>query len=314
MTTLPLLFLERLREIIPAHLFDVCAESFCREKPLSVRINTLRTSREEVLRILNERHIRYEEIPWCVEALILNNISQREFAKEGLIEQGRLYVQSLSSMLPARILLPKPGEDILDMCAAPGSKTTQMAALMDNQGKITAIEAIKDRFYKLKSVVSLLGAANVELKLMDARKFRSPNRLFDKILVDSPCSSEGRFRIQDRKTYQYWSPRKIKEMAHKQKGLLLSASRLLKNTGTLVYSTCTFAPEENEKVIDWLLKKTKGAMEVMPVHCDGVDSYPAMTQWQNKRFSDEVRSCLRILPRETMEGFFIAKLIKKRPL
>ena len=133
---------------------------------------------------------------------------------------------------------------------------------------------------------------------------------FDKILVDAPCSSEGRFKIADKKTFAYWSLRKIKEMVHKQRGLLLNASRLLKPGGTLVYSTCTFAPEENEGVVNWLLKKTAGALKVEPVLLDDVVSYPAVEEWEGKIFNPAVRNCFRVLPTSEMEGFFITKIVK----
>jgi len=186
-----------------------------------------------------------------------------------------------------------------------------MAALMHNQGLIVAVEAIRNRYYRLKSVCSLLGVKNATSKLMDGRRFKPQGQLFDKILVDAPCSSEGRFNTAHPKTFAYWSPRKIKEMSRKQKGLLLAASRALKPGGTLVYSTCTFAPEENEAVVDWLLRKTEGAIELLPLQVDDVQSYPTLEDWQERTFSPEVHKCLRVLPAKDIEGFFLVKLIRK---
>jgi 16S rRNA (cytosine1407-C5)-methyltransferase len=226
-----------------------------------------------------------------------------------LINDGFLYRQSLSSMLPALILAPCPGERVLDMCAAPGSKTTQMAAMMNNEGEIVAVEAIHQRSYKLRSVVEKMGAGNVSLKLTDARQFRS-HQLFDRILVDAPCSSEGRFKVREPKTFAYWSPRKIREMARKQKGLLLSASRLLKPGGVMVYSTCTFAPEENEGAVDWLMRKTQGALDVEAVDLKDIPRYPCLPEWRGKVFDSRVQKCLRVLPEDGMEGFFITKFVK----
>ncbi|MBI5150808.1 MAG: RsmB/NOP family class I SAM-dependent RNA methyltransferase [Candidatus Omnitrophica bacterium] len=285
---------------------DIIA-SFSRPDILSVRVNTIKTTREEMISRLKERHISFREIPWSGEALVLEGIPREELGRMDLINDGSLYRQSLSSMLPALVLAPRPGERVLDMCAAPGSKTTQMAALMNNEGEIVAVEAIRGRYYRLRSVVEQMGATNVALKLTDARRFHSPV-LFDRILVDAPCSSEGRFKINDPETYAYWSPRKIKEMVRKQRGLLLHASRLLKPGGVLVYSTCTFAPEENEGVIDWLLRKTQRKLTVQPVFFEGVTSYPALLTWQKKSFNRQVENCLRVLPSGGMEGFFIAKI------
>ena len=172
------------------------------------------------------------------------------------------------------------------------------------------VEAIRQRYYKLRSVVEQMGAANIALKIMDGRRFKC-DQLFDKILVDAPCSSEGRFHMDHPKTFAYWSPRKIKEMVRKQRGLLLSASRLLKPGGVMVYSTCTFAPEENEGVVDWLLRKTQGSLDMEAMDLKDIPHYPCLPEWQEKVFDPRVQRCLRILPENGMEGFFIAKFVKE---
>jgi 16S rRNA (cytosine1407-C5)-methyltransferase len=151
---------------------------------------------------------------------------------------------------------------------------------MNNEGILVANEPIRGRFYKLKSVLQLTGA-KATLSMVDGRRFRvKEGGLFDRVLVDAPCSAEGRFKEDEPKTYAYWSTRKIREMAHKQKGLLLNASRLVKTGGILLYSTCTFAEEENEEVVDWFAKKAQG--------------YKMLLQ-------------TRLEPDGRMEGFFIAK-------
>ncbi len=306
---LPDLFLERLRSIIPEeHLLSVSA-SFSAEKPLSVRINKLKDAEGSVLGHWTGLGISYRKISWCPDAFIIEPMTSRELDKDNLIQEGRIYCQGLASMLPVTVLNPEPGERVLDMCAAPGSKTTQIAAMMQNQGRIECLEPVRERYYKLKKILHQYGVTMTRLYCLDARRFRSEHP-FDKILADVPCSSEGRFRVMDRKSYAYWSPRKIKEMTHKQRGILLNACRLLKTGGTLVYSTCTFAPEENEGVIDWVLRKTDGTMKVEPIGIPGVDTYPSLTRWQKKVFDPQVSHCLRVLPGREMEGFFMARLIK----
>ncbi len=333
MSTLPVLFLDRLKRIVPQYKYHLCWESFASVSPLMIRINTLKISRRELLESLGRLNISYVPILPIPDALELKNISTRQLQETEIFKKGFVYCQSLSSMLPAMILDPKPGERVLDMCAAPGSKTTQMAALMHNQGIIVAVEVIRERFYKLKSVVQAQGAEIVSPRLMDARRFRPPRppirnfprsrhlshlqpssrslgepELFDKVLVDAPCSSEARFKVDEPKTYRYWSPRKIKEMVRKQRGLLLNASRWLKPDGVLVYSTCSFAPEENEGVVNWLLKKTQGTLKVIPAPLKNVETYPAVLKWQENIFDRQLDNCVRVLPNERMEGFFIAKL------
>lgn len=301
-SSVPLLFLERLTRIWG----NSGASEFLEYGKLStVRVNTIKTNTKDIKEILENKGIYFRIVPWNPQALIV----EPGTVPSDLFQDGLLYSQGLSSMLPVLVLDPKPGDRVLDMCAAPGSKTTQMAAFMNNEGLITAIEAIRGRFYKLKSVITLLGAGNVEVKMLDARRYRNPGG-FDKILVDAPCSSEGRFRTSDPESYAYWSPRKIKEMVRKQRGLLLSASRLLKPGGVMVYSTCTFAPEENEGVVDWLLRKTAGSLTVDPVVFDSVAAYPAIEEWEGRTYRKDVRNCMRVLPTKEMEGFFIAKFKK----
>lgn len=303
---LPPLFMERLPTIIPGGLLEGVLASFSREKPVCVRINTIKTDRDTVCARLEQDGVRFEDIPGVPGALVLRGTTARDLSQSGLVKDGLIYIQGLSSMLPVLALDPQPGDRVLDMCAAPGSKTTQMAALMKNEGTITALEAVRPRFYKLKAVSALLGAGNIEFRVMDARRFRD-SQGFDKILVDAPCSSEGRFCAGDPDSFGYWSARKIKEMVRKQRGIVLSASRLLKPGGVMVYSTCTFAPEENEGVVDWLLRKTEGRLALLDIDFEGTLTYPALTQWETRDFDPRVSRCRRVLPSENRDGFFIAK-------
>ena len=310
MKTLPPEFIERLEKIIPKECFNDVLETFSRPNPVSIRVNVLKSKKENVMFFLRKQNIHYLDVTWYHDALILDTAAKREITETALVKNGFIFIQSLSSMLAPLILNPKPGEHVLDMCAAPGGKATQMAAMMQNQGSILALECVRPRFYKLKSVISLLDARNIHPKLADARRFSRGVNLFDRILLDVPCSSEGRFKTNEEKTSQYWSFRKIKEMARKQKELALAASRFLKPGGVMVYSTCTFAPEENEAIIDWLLKKTDNRLRVIKPDNFPIRTYPAVTHWNNKDFNPQVADCLRVLPDQAMEGFFIAKLMR----
>ncbi|MFA5059563.1 MAG: RsmB/NOP family class I SAM-dependent RNA methyltransferase [Candidatus Omnitrophota bacterium] len=307
---LPEIFLQRLREIIPPEEFEYRYQLFSQRRALSLRVNTLKSNADEVGQILCENGFRFEPVSWYKHVLILQDTLPKDLDTTQILQKGLAYIQSLSSMLPVLALNPQPSENVLDMCAAPGSKTTQIASHMNNQGSIVALDAVRDRCYKLRSVISLLGVSIADVKFLDARKFKT-NMLFDKILVDASCSAEGRFSTLEPKTLAYWSPRKIKEMVHKQRGILLAASRLLKSGGSLVYSTCTFSPEENEGVIDWFLRKTKENFKVEEIQMDFVPRYPSLLSWGQKDFRKEVKNCLRVLPTKDMEGFFITKLVKE---
>ena len=302
--SLPSVFLDRIKTILPVDFNP--SEGFAMPKHKSFRINTLKLSLAEARKALTEQAIPFDVVPWYEPAFTVPVEFARQVLDSALAQEGKIYAQGLESMLPVIALDPKPGEVVLDLCAAPGSKTTQIAAHMQNQGKLIANEHVRDRFYRLRSVVAIMGA-EAELKMNDGRKFTGAGNLFDRILVDAPCSSEGRFKTDDPKSTLYWNVRKIHEMAHKQKGLLLSASRLLKPGGELVYSTCTFAPEENEAVVDWLLRKTEGRLSIEEIRMKSIASYPAVTTWNDRNFNAAVAKSLRVLPTEKLEGFFLAK-------
>lgn len=307
---LPPVFIERLENIVPPAHFPSVLAAFGQKRSASIRWNSIKGDRLELLDDLKARGVAFTTQPWSDLAFMLQGVESTEVSRWNLSEQGKIYIQSLSSMLPAVVLGPQPGEVILDLCAAPGSKTTQMAAMMHNSGRIVAVEAVRDRLYRLKSVVNLLGATIVETKCLDGRRFRCEEP-FDRVLVDVPCSSEGRFKTYDKKSVGYWSPRKIREMVQKQRGLLLNACRMLKPGGVLVYSTCTFAPEENEGVVNWVLRKSEGEVALAPIEIPGIERYPALAGWNDKEFNPQVAHCCRVLPTAMMEGFFMAKFIKK---
>ena len=304
-------FLERLKLIVPQQEFPAVAASFSSVDILSVRVNPLKDGVQEVLSRLEMEGAILKPVPWCPHAYTVRGMAHEAVSHHPLAGEGKLYQQSLSSMIPALVLDARPGERILDACAAPGSKTTQIAAMMRNDGSIVAVEAVKGRFFRLKSVCELLGATAVTCKLCDVRRFRPPDgELFDKVLVDAPCSSEGRFKADDPDSVAYWSLRKIKEMSYKQKGILMSASRLLKPGGVLVYATCTFAPEENEEVVDWFLHKSEGQFFVEDAGVDGVPGLPCLTQWGKAQYHKDVMKCLRVRPGLGHTGFFVAKFKK----
>jgi len=299
---LPPAFEERLREILPQRP----ASAFLPKQFQCFRINTLKIGVEDALTLLINRKIGFQRVDFCPYAIIVSIEAAQELLRSEIVNDGLLYAQGLQSLLPVLVLDPRPQQRVLDLCAAPGSKTSQIAMHMHNEGTLKANEPILQRLYRLKSVLELTGA-KAQISSIDGRRLKEHQALFDRILVDAPCSSEGRFVAQNPKSFGYWSVRKIKEMSHKQKGLLLNASRLLAPGGILVYSTCTFAPEENEEVVDWFLRKAEGNFELSPIQMDGVKTYPCLTKWQKRPFDPRIKDAMRILPDERMEGFFIAK-------
>jgi 16S rRNA (cytosine1407-C5)-methyltransferase len=202
----------------------------------------------------------------------------------------------------------------LDLTAAPGSKTTQLCALMKNQGRILANDNNPIRLEKLKANAQNQGATNVEtLPPGDGGLVWKDNfEKFDRVLLDAPCSSEGRFQLETPSSYGYWREDTNRKMAKDQRRLFKSAFLSLKPGGTMVYSTCTFAPEENEMVLQWALETYGDAIQMeevsqaLPLHTRG------LTTWGDLKFNPSVVKSVRVIPTADMEGFFVAKLTKTR--
>lgn len=311
MHELPDEFVQRLKLIIHEQHRHAVLNSFSAEKPLTVRVNTLRNSVENITRTLEQAGIPFSVPLWQSHAIIIDNQWREHIINSEQYRDGQLYSQNLSSQLVPLILDPQADEEILDMCAAPGSKTCQIACLMHNHGRLAAVEKIRKRFFKLRANLAQQHVTNAHTYLDDATGLwrKTPER-FDRILLDAPCSSEARFNTNDAKSFSHWSPRKIRECARKQKKLIASAIQCLKPGGTLVYSTCSFAPEENEAVLDHALARFHNVIEMQALPLP-IDNYTAgLTQWQDNSFSDSVRHARRIIPDGVMEGFFIAKLRK----
>lgn len=284
MSNLPSKFLERIQILYPDDYTKI-VESFHAKKSISIRTNTLKTTSNELKEQLQKSGIIFTEVEWYIDALVIKNKTARELTALPLYKEGLFYIQNLSSMIPALWLNPQPGEKVLDLAAAPGSKTTQMAMMMENKGEIIANDISRSRVFKLKRNIMEQGVINVRVENINgAGIWKKYREYFNKVLLDAPCSAEGRFDKYDPETYKYWSPKKIKVFSKLQKWLLRSAVSSTEIGGIIVYSTCTFAPEENEKVIEWILEKEKENIEVMETK--------------------------RILPDEIMEGFYIAKLRK----
>ena len=309
---LPEAFEAKLRRIIPANQWDRVLRSFSGERPTTFRVNSLKPDTSSLKERLEPLGFKIENVVWYKDAFILRKGRQKDLEKTGLYEKGQIYVQGLSSMVPPLILAPSPGEKVLDLTAAPGSKTTQLSALMKNQGSITANDNNAIRVEKLKANTALQGATNVTvLEAGDGGMvWKENHEAFDKVLLDAPCSSEGRFHLDTPSTYGYWREDTNRKMAKDQRRLLKSAVLSVKPGGTLVYSTCTFAPEENEMVVQWALETYADALEVetitlpLPFHTHG------LPQWADAKFHPSVVKSVRVLPTPDVEGFFAVKFKK----
>lgn len=307
---LPEKFLERLQRLYTAKELEKVFEAMSSRPLPSFRTNTLKTTSESLQQSLEQQGFQLESVVWFPDAFIVHNKSIRDLTETEEYKQGLLYIQNLSSMVPALVLDPQESDTVLDLTAAPGSKTTLLAALVQNQGKIVANDLSRPRLYKLQANLKMYGVTNTQIANVPGQAFwkKYPEQ-FDKTLVDVPCTMEGRIRCDDPDSYKDWSPRKVKDLAVRQQYLLRSAVAATKVGGTIVYSTCTLSPEENEGVIDWILKKEGGAISVESVSLKGLSAGYGISEW-SKAYNPQVKNALRMFPSTSMEGFFVAKLKK----
>jgi len=292
-------FIERYENLTD---FEEFKKSISNQLKKSIRVNTLKTSVKE----LKSRITGLEQIPWCEEGFY---IEKKETAVGNLREHflGYFYVQEAASMIPALILKPEQGDLVLDMSAAPGSKTTQMAAMMKNKGVIIANDIKWNRIKALSMNIQRCGVSNTIITIYKGERF--PEIKFDKILLDAPCSGTGTLQ-KSPDTLKIYNPEMIKKLSYQQKRMIVKAYSLLKPNGVLVYSTCSLEPEENENVIDYLLEKTDAKLE--KAFLPKLKSSAAVLEFEGKTFNNEIKKCLRIWPQDNnSEGFFVAKIKKK---
>lgn len=270
------------------------------------------TSRTQSLRVntLKSTATLQQPILWCPNGYELpadfNNDDER-------IRNGEVYIQNAASWLPVLALDPRAGDVILDVCAAPGGKASHIQAITSNQSKLTCNDNSKPRLLKLQRNMERLGA-EATYTLCDATALSKrmnllDTELFDKILLDAPCSGEGLMTLDDMKLFDSWSVAHIRRLSDLQKKILSESWQLLKPGGTLVYSTCTMAPEENEAVIDYFLRKNPDA-KLEPLDFPLDNRIPALSSWNDRPFANDLSNCLRLIPGRLTEAFFVAKLKK----
>ncbi len=275
----------------------------------SVRINPLRGEVSET--IPKMRTLGWRGRPtWCENGYTLDD-GFVQLRDSSLIDEGKLYIQNEASWVPVAALQARPGDRILDICAAPGGKTSHIAACMSNKGQIVANDNSRARLMKLQSNLARLGA-HAEYTLYDATKLtRSITEPFDRILLDAPCSGEGLINLNDPRSLDSWSVAHIRRLATLQKQLIHQAWLLLKPGGRLVYSTCTMAPEENEAVIDWLLRRNLDAEVIESTTLLEGASTPIL-QWNDQAYDPRINRAIRLLPANGREAFFTC-ILEKHP-
>ena len=282
-------------------LAEKIAQGYATQRAVTLRANLLKTNAQAVRAALTEKGIETEDVPWYGDAMIVKSAREDALTALDMYERGEIYLQSLSSMIPPLLLGAKPGENVLDMAAAPGGKTTQIAALTGNQAMITACEMNKIRADRLKYNVQRQGATRVTVMNIDSRNMDDLFS-FDRILLDAPCSGSGTVQLGNPRSKGQFSKEFLARTTKQQEALLEKALRLLRPGCEMIYSTCSVLAQENENIVTRVLKKANA--EVVPLALAAFDSVPQLPV--------SIPGTLCVCPDELHEGFFVAKLRRKK--
>ena len=314
--TLPPAFVARLQRLLGEAQARSVLDALAGPRRTAFRVNPLcRTDTGAALAELAASGVEPVPLDWLPGTWSVTPAQRAVLTRSGPVTRGELYVQNPASMLPPLALAPRPGDEVLDLAAAPGSKTLQLAAMVADPSQVAAVEMVRGRFFRLRANLARHGAGAVRTYLKDGgRVWRQVGERFDAVLLDAPCSAEGQFHLSAPASLAYWSEHKVREMARKQRRLLASAVHCARPGGVIVYATCTLAPEENEAVVDAMLRRFPGALEVEPVPLEVPGGMPGRTAWEDAVYDSRLAQALRILPGELMEGFFICRLRKTASL
>lgn len=274
---------------------------YAKKRLVTFRVNTLKSDVEKIENVLKASGITYERVDWSNEAFVIKNVNEKVIENMDIYKNGEIYLQSLSSMLPPIILKPREGADVLDMAAAPGGKTTQMAAISNNKAHITACEMNVIRSERLKYNVEKQGASCVYIMVKDARRI-DDFFSFDQILLDAPCSGSGTLSIEDENIEKRFTQKLIDKSISAQLALLKKAIKLLKPGEEMVYSTCSILACENEYIVEKALAGSD--CEVVPIEFEGMDGIPVLPV--------KIEGSFCVCPSELFEGFFVVKIRRRR--
>lgn len=277
------------------------SRGYTHQRPVTLRVNPLRADRETVETQLAQAGIAWENVPWYQDSMILRDVREEAVQTLEVYERGGVYLQNLSAMIPPLVLEPKAGETILDMAAAPGGKTTQMAALSGNQALITACEKNKIRAERMQYNLEKQGASRVGVMMEDARKL-DDFFSFHKILLDAPCSGSGTVLLLEGEPQRRMTRDWLNKTAATQTAMLQKALKLLKPGCEMVYSTCSILRMENEDVVRKCIARANA--EVLPIEHELMKHVPQLPV--------TIPGTLCVCPDELHEGFFVARIRKKK--
>ncbi|NPD31002.1 RsmB/NOP family class I SAM-dependent RNA methyltransferase [Eggerthellaceae bacterium zg-1084] len=301
--TLPSLFTDLVHAQYRADDAARVIEGSAARRVVSLRANALKAPRDQIAQQLDQAGISWEPVSWYDDAFVLPHARERDVWALSAYEQGMLYLQSLSSMMPALALGARAGEDLCDMCAAPGGKTTQLAALTAGKAPIMACELHAPRAEKLRFNLKRQGVTSATVLTCDARRLDA-FLAFDRVLLDAPCSGSGTLRADDPRAAERFTPALLKKVGRAQQALFAKALELLKPGGTLVYSTCSVLRSENEDVVSAGLQRAPRGrrFELRPLD-------PALFADAPQLPTTLDGTCC-VAPSQRYEGFFIARIVR----
>lgn len=306
---LPSEFVEKIKDLYPeAETHNMLLESL-KSKATTFRVNTLQADPEKVIKSLESKGFELKQSQFSEIAYELITKDKKTLIQTSEYQNGEIYLQSFASQIPVLVLDPKAEEKILDLTAAPGSKTSQISAITKQSSELHANDVNTIRLQKLKHNLQKLGV-NKNITIHNRHGSDLVNDLskdyFDKILVDAPCSGEATFNIDYPKSYSYWSKDRVSKFHERQTELLEAALGMLKPEGSLVYSTCTFDVLENEKVIQSILQKFPDQVEVESISIPNIETLETLPEFKGT----DIEKTIRLKPNHNTESFFIAKLKK----
>lgn len=293
---------EKLLKQYGEELTNKIIQGYSKKRLVTLRVNTLKSNMQRVKDVFISLGYQPKDVEWYKDALIIDNIKENEIRQLDIYNNGEIYLQSLSSMMPVMMLEPKQEENILDMAAAPGGKTTQIAAQTGDKAFITACEKNKIRAERLKYNIEKQGARRITVLTQDARDLDNFFS-FDKILLDAPCSGSGTICLDDEKLEKTFTQELVARSVKTQLEMLKKAITVLKSGHEMIYSTCSILKEENEENLSKILKT--GKVEILPIDIkkEEFKSIPLLP--------GSIEGTVCVSPNELYEGFFIAKLRKK---
>ena len=324
--TIPKEFWERIEKIYSPEDIEIIKTGYNTEKRKpSFRVNTLKTTEEKIIETLKENNLEVSKVPYIENCYVLENGTEKDLWELDLFEKGKIYIQQIASQIPVHFMDIQENSKVLDTTAAPWSKTSQIATLSNNTSEIIAVDNNAIRIDKLNYTLKKQWVKKSLVFKTDARKIHEPlweylelqgwskedtNEYFDHILFDAPCTAEWRFNNYREKSFGFWNPTIFKKAYRLSKSILEEIIPMLKVNWTLVFSTCTLAPEENEAIVHFILSNYP-EMELVPISLESQYRRPGIKQFWKQVFRKEVVNTIRCLPSKETEGFYIAKFIKK---